>query len=60
MRFLGLTVVEELVECTGCGEQAIHVEMWEGVDLPHGLPIELGRCDCGGFWIPPDRAADGR
>ena len=58
-RFLGLTVVERLLECSVCGETALHVEMWEGDDYPHGLPLELGRCDCGGFWLPLTRV-DGR
>lgn len=51
--FLGLTVVERVLECSECGEMALHIEMWEGDDEPHGLPLSLGRCDCGGFWLPP-------
>ena len=46
-----LTVVQRVLVCSGCGESALHVEMWEGADEPHGLPLELGRCDCGGFWL---------
>jgi hypothetical protein len=41
--------------CNGCGETVIHIEMWlpsEGDEEPLGLPLELGRCECGGFWLP--------
>lgn len=58
-RFLGLTVVERPLQCSLCGERALHVEMWEGDDQAHGLPLELGRCDCGGFWLPLPVAATG-
>ena len=48
----GLNVVTRAVACSGCGDHAVHVELWEGDGDPFGLPIELGRCECGGFWLP--------
>jgi hypothetical protein len=47
-----MQVLSRPMVCDGCGETALHVEMWEGDDYARGLPLDLGRCDCGGFWLP--------
>jgi hypothetical protein len=41
-------MVETLYVCVGCGCAYTHVEVWEGDDEPHGLPLTLAVCeDCG-------------
>lgn len=55
----GLNVVTRAVACSSCGDTAFHVEMWEGDDEALGLPIELGRCECGGFWLSVRNPASG-
>jgi hypothetical protein len=50
-RLLGLTVVSRVLTCSSCGDSAVHIEAWEGDDDAHGLPLELSRCECGGFYI---------
>jgi len=58
---LGLTVVSRVLTCSSCGETVVHVEAWEGDDEPHGLPLELSRCECGGRYLetdPPTVARD--
>jgi len=40
-----------VLRCSSCGETAVHVEAWEGDDEPHGLPLELSLCECGGFYF---------
>jgi hypothetical protein len=48
---LGPHVETTVYRCSGCGETAVHVECWEGDDVPHGLPAELMRCECGGGYV---------
>lgn len=43
-----VTVVSTAYRCTGCGEEAVHLEVWEGDDVPHGLPLHMRLCECGG------------
>jgi hypothetical protein len=54
-RLLGLHVEMTIYRCTDCGDNAVHVECWEGDDQPHGLPAELSRCECGGQYVKASR-----
>lgn len=50
-RALGMHFETTVYCCAECGDNAVHVECWEGDDEPHGLPAELRRCECGGRYV---------
>jgi hypothetical protein len=63
----GQVTVSTEYQCTGCEAGYLHLEVWNGDDVPHGLPLEARLCPCGtGLLVealrddadPPDPMAD--